>query len=211
MQARPVSDSGDDSRLKVFLTTQLGGLAGCALAAAAFFAVALFLKAHHAGFWVIMGATVVYGVVILAIGSFTARRIIRKTGLLNNPAALRYRRRFMAAMATYVFALIVALGVHIRLHLTGPVAYVVAVLPALPLVAAIGVMGLYLREETDEVERSIKSESALWATGGLLAVATVWGFLEMFKLVPHVEVWWAFPVWCLFLTPAEILTRRRYR
>jgi len=57
----------------------------------------------------------------------------------------------------------------------------------------------------------VQAEAALWATGGLLAVATVWGFLEMFGLVPHIESWAAFPIWAVCLAPAQVLARRRYR
>jgi len=74
-----------------------------------------------------------------------------------------------------------------------------------------GVIGLYLREETDEFERAIQTEAALWATGGVMAIATTWGFLEMFGLVAHLESWWAFPVWAALLGPGQLLARRRYR
>jgi hypothetical protein len=72
-------------------------------------------------------------------------------------------------------------------------------------------MGLYLREETDEFERAIQAEAALWASGGMLALATIWGFLELFELVPHIQTWWAFPIWAFLLGPGQVIARRRYR
>ncbi len=211
MASPSTDDIAPHSPLRAFLLRKFLGLGLCALAAAAFIAVAYYLRAHHAGFWAVMTAMAIYGAVILLIAFVMARSMIRVTGLLCSPAGVRYRRRFMGAMVLYVVALTVAIGVRIRLHPTGVLAYLTAIAPAVPIVAAIAVMGLYLREETDEVERAIKSESALWATGGLLSIASVWGFLEMFGLAPHVEVWAAFPVWAVFLGPAEIFTRRRYR
>jgi len=83
--------------------------------------------------------------------------------------------------------------------------------PVSALVAAIVIMGLYLREETDEFERAVQVESALWATGGMLAIATVWGFLETFRLAPYVPTWAVFPLWALLLGPAQIIARWRYR
>ncbi len=210
MADRSTDDAGG-SRVRPFLLRKLLALVLCGLSIAAYFAVVRQLEAHHAGFWTMMGATVVYGVVIIAIAVVMTRSMVRATGLLCSPAGVRYRRRFLGVMTAYVAALIAAIGIRIRLHPTGVLAYLTAIAPAVPIVAAIVVMGLYLREETDEVERAIKSESALWATGGLLSIASVWGFLEMFGLAPHVEVWAAFPVWALFLGPAEIFTRRRYR
>ena len=79
------------------------------------------------------------------------------------------------------------------------------------LVLTIVIMGLYLREETDELERAIVGEAALWATGGLLAIATTWGFLEQYGLVMHIEAWAAFPLWAFCLGPANIIVRRRYQ
>ena len=94
---------------------------------------------------------------------------------------------------------------------TGPLAWLLAVLPAVPLTAAIVVVGLYLREETDEFQRAVFAESALWATGGLLALANVWGFLEMFRIVPHIPAWIAFPLWAVLFAPSQMIVRRRYR
>ena len=58
--------------------------------------------------------------------------------------------------------------------------YLLAVLPALPLVGSLVIVGLYIAEESDEFERSILVQSMLWGLGGALSVSTVWGFLSDF-------------------------------
>ena len=193
------------------LVSQFSTYAVCGVAAAVFWFAAHYLSAHHAGFWAMMASTFVYGAVILAICYAAARMRSRMTGCALSPAAKRYQRRFMIGMSFYVLLLICAIGAFIRLHPTGVFAYLLALAPALPVVGCIVVMGLYVREETDEFERLIQTESALWATGGLLAIATVWGFMELFHLVPHVESWWAFPVWAVIWGPAQVFARRRYQ
>ena len=50
-----------------------------------------------------------------------------------------------------------------------------------------------------------------WHLGGLMAIASVWGFLEMFDLAPHVPAWSAFPLWAALIGPAQAFVRRRYR
>ena len=72
-------------------------------------------------------------------------------------------------------------------------------------------MGLYLKEETDEFWRTQQTESALLALGGMFVLVTGWGFLEMFKLVPHLQAWLVFPLWAVLLGPSSFIVRRRYR
>ena len=200
-----------DAPTKGVTAGYIAGLVGCLAAAGAFIATTFYLKLHHAAPAAFMGAALVYGLVVVAITTYTGglSRRIGKTGA--SAAARRYRRRFTTAMVVYVVALVGALSGVTQYHITGPAAYVLAIAPALPLLAVIVIMGLYLREETDEFERSIQAEAALWASGGMLAVATVWGFLELFELVPHIQTWWAFPIWAFLLGPGQAIARRRYR
>jgi xanthosine utilization system XapX-like protein len=176
----------------------------------AYLASIRYLRDHHAGPGALTAASFVYGAVVLTMG-WTFMRAHRGMTGTRSPAARRYTRRFMTAMSVYVFTLLGAVSALRYLRPTGGLAYALAIAPALPLIAAIGVIGLYLREETDEFQRAIQTEAALWATGGMMAIATVWGFLEMFGLVPHVDSWCAFPIWSVLLAPGQLLARRRYR
>ena len=201
------------SPLKAMALTVTLGVIACGAAAVAFSFTIRYLSATHAGPIAETASILLYGAIILGIAAWLARVGQRAMKMTPSAAAKRYRRRFMIAMGLYVLTLTGAIEAY-RLALLqagGALAYGLAILPALPLMGAIAAMGLYLKEETDEFERAIQAESALWATGGLLAIATVWGFLEMFGLVPHVESWVAFPAWAVFLAPAQVITRRRYR
>jgi hypothetical protein len=93
----------------------------------------------------------------------------------------------------------------------GALAYGLALLPAIPVVGMAVAMGLYFREENDEFERVVRIEQALWATGGTLTIATVWGFTEMLADAPHLPNWIWFPVWALLTAVADFFIRRRYR
>jgi hypothetical protein len=194
----------------IAVATGLALLAGFAGSAAAFMATARYLSDHNER-PAIIGAAFAYGAVILALAWAFGRVCQRAMRRRTSPAARRYQRRFMTAMSVYVFLIISAVGAFRYFKPDGVLAYGLAIAPALPLIAAIGVIGLYLREETDEFERAVQTEAALWATGGMLAIATSWGFLEMFGLVQHVESWWAFPIWAALLAPGQLLARRRYQ
>ena len=71
--------------------------------------------------------------------------------------------------------------------LAGPVAYLAAVLPALPIIGIFAAIGRYLVEEQDEYLRMLMVRQTLWASAFALSVATVWGFLESFDMVGHVD------------------------
>src|SRR3546814_19897383 len=90
-----------------------------------------------------------------------------------------------------------------------PVLWLIAVLPALPIVYFVWVLYRYLIEETDEYLKMRNVINALFGLGFLLIVATVWGFLESFKVVPHVESWMAVPAWALGLGLGHLWQRTR--
>ena len=77
----------------------------------------------------------------------------------------------------------------------GPAAYLVAVLPALPIIGIFAAIGRYLVEEQDEYVRMLMVRQTLWASGFALSVATVWGFLESFDLAGHVDSYYIVVLW----------------
>ena len=105
----------------------------------------------------------------------------------NNPAARRYMRRNLITMLLYGLSLALAAWAFLRYHPTGPLAWLLAVLPALPLIGLLAIFGLYLAEEKDEFQRFIGIQSMLWGIGGTLAVTNIWGFLESFAHVRHLN------------------------
>jgi hypothetical protein len=114
-------------------------------------------------------------------------------------------------MLLYVLFLVLAVWVFVHQHPAGVLAYALAVLPALPIVAMLAVFGLYLAEEKDEFQRWIFVQSMLWATGATLAASTVWGFMESFVQVPHLALIWIFPLYCFFWGISAALVMWRYR
>ena len=56
-------------------------------------------------------------------------------------------------------------------------------------------IGRYLVEEQDEYVRMLMVRQTLWASGFALSVATVWGFLENFDLVGHVDAYYIAVLW----------------
>lgn len=112
-----------------------------------------------------------------------------------SPAMRRYNARVIGLSLAYVAALFGVTYLFRDFHLSGPAAWGLALLPALPLVGIFIAMGRYLIEEGDEYLRAVETRKSLIATGFMLIVTTCWGFLQSFGQVPQVDFYWAAIVW----------------
>ena len=128
-----------------------------------------------------------------------------------SPAVKRYMQRFLPAMGLYVVVLLASLFAIGALEPSGPLLWILAVAPAVPILAVIAIMGLYIAEESDELPRAVMVQSMLWGIGLTLAAATVWGFLENADLVPHLSSFLIFPLFCAAMGLAQPFVWRRYR
>ncbi|QDZ06601.1 hypothetical protein FPZ24_03205 [Sphingomonas panacisoli] len=115
--------------------------------------------------------------------------------LTKTRATRRYNVRVIVLSLLYSAFLIGAVYGFKHHLVAGPIAWVVAVLPALPIVGIFVAIGLYLVEESDEYVRMMTVRQALWASGFALSIATIWGFLESFEMVQHVEAYWVSILW----------------
>jgi hypothetical protein len=118
-----------------------------------------------------------------------------------NAAQRRYLFRFLSMMTLYAVSVAWVAWTFATNPPDGDMKYLIAAAPALPVVGSIYVFGRYLFEETDEYLRHWQMVALLIATGVLLSFCAVWGFLEMFSLVPHIGLFhltWGF--WVSFGT-----------
>lgn len=116
-----------------------------------------------------------------------------------SPAVKRYTRTLLVLMTAYVAALIVAnwlIGSGIAV---GPLAWIAAILPALPIIGVFLEIGRLLTTLEDEYVRMLLVRQAMIATGFSMAVCTAWGFLGEFGLLPKVALYWAAVLWFMGL------------
>jgi len=131
--------------------------------------------------------------------------------LQKNPATRRYVYRFVPTMTAYVVFLLFAEWAIHRFHPTGSLLYALAVLPAIPIVGIIVVVGLYLAEEKDEFQRNLLIQSMLWGLGAIMALTTVWGFLQIFTPIPRFQPYMTYPLFWCFQGIATGVLQKRYR
>ncbi|WP_380781468.1 hypothetical protein [Sphingomonas sp. R86520] len=115
--------------------------------------------------------------------------------MTKSPAIRRYNRRVIILMLIYAAILMAVVYSFDRHLLSGSLAYLVAILPALPIIGVFFAIGRYLIEETDEYVRMLTIRQTLYASGFALSIATAWGFLEAFDLVGHIESYYIAVLW----------------
>jgi hypothetical protein len=113
----------------------------------------------------------------------------------STPAGKRYQRRVMVTMVFYLAVLFAAMYLVKHTHLHGWVLYTISLVPALPLLAMLGALGIYLTEEKDEYVRLMTMRSLLAGTAALLATLVVNDFLRSISGAGALPV---FTSWVLF-------------
>jgi len=131
--------------------------------------------------------------------------------LPKSKAGRRYIYRLLPTMVIYIAFLFIAQWAFHHLHPAGIAVYLLAILPALPLLGTLAIVGLYIAEESDEFERSIIVQSMLWGLGGALSVSTIWGFLEDFAKAPHISSFYVYVFFWIFMGISQPFIRMRYR
>jgi putative flippase GtrA len=122
-------------------------------------------------------------------------------------ARRRYVSRVFVAMVGYVATLLLAEILIDDRGLTGPLAWLVALLPGLCVASVFWAIGRLLIEETDEYRRSLLVRQMLVATGLTMVVATIYGFLENYGLVAHVGAFYLTILFFVGLGVGSIVNR----
>ena len=112
-----------------------------------------------------------------------------------SPATKRYNIRVAWLGLLYILFLFGAVYGFKHQLVTGPIAYLAALLPALPVIGIFGAIGRYLVEEQDEYVRMLMVRQSLFASAFALSIATVWGFLSNFGLVGRGDGYWVAIAW----------------
>lgn len=125
----------------------------------------------------------------------------------NSVAMQTYTRRVLAAGGSYVVLLFAGMAVA-RVY-SPPIAarVLLALAVAIPVLFMIRAMALLLKEENDEYLRMRIVKQSLVATGFLLTIATLYGFLNAFDVAPRVDAWAAFPLWAVGLGIGRLFQR----
>ena len=110
-----------------------------------------------------------------------------------SPANRRYVQRMAGAMVAYL-AILWTVGTiyHHGAMPQGPIRYLIAGAPALPVFFAIWAMMRFSAEEEDEYQRFLHNRAIIAALGLTLSVCVVWGLLQSYAGVGPVNLIYVF-------------------
>lgn len=119
----------------------------------------------------------------------------------------RYMIRLFTSMGIYMVSLFTAVYL-LKHHLVeGWAMWPLALLPGLSILGAFYAVGMLIIEQKDEYIRMLLVRQTLVASALAMAAATVWGFLENFGLVGHIDAFYWAIVWFFGLGVGAIFNR----
>ena len=110
-------------------------------------------------------------------------------------AMRRYTIRLAISMSAYLITLALAVNIFEKGNASGLFAWLLAILPGLSVAGVFWAIGRLLVEEQDEFQRMLLVRQSLIASAFALSISTVWGFLENFGMVEHIDAFYIVVVW----------------
>jgi hypothetical protein len=127
--------------------------------------------------------------------------------LSKNPAQRRYLIRIAIATGCYIVTLAIAVRLIRDGGIYGLPAFAIGVLPGLSVAAMFWSVGRLIVEEKDEYLRMLLVRQSLIASGFALTLTTIWGFLENFGLVAHIDGFYVAILWFIGLGIGALVNR----
>ena len=122
----------------------------------------------------------------------------------------RYLRDMFIASSLYVGVVFAAALISRNLHPPQWVLIVLALLSQAPVLLMLRAYTVYLNT-MDEFQRRLQTDSVVIAAGVTVFGSFSYGFLEDFANLPHVSMFWVFPVFCMTFGVAHVVIRWRYK
>ena len=123
------------------------------------------------------------------------------------PARRQYLVRTLIVTAIYIAGIFGASYLIRDVGVSRPLAFAGALVPGLAIAGMFYNTLSMIAATTDEFMRMLAVRQQLIAAGFALALASVWGTLEMFDLVPHAEAFYIVMLWAVGLFVGQLSNR----
>jgi hypothetical protein len=126
------------------------------------------------------------------------------------PVRRQYLVRTLIVTAIYIAGIFGASYLIGNVGVSRPLAFAVALVPGLAMVGMFANTMSMIAATKDEFMRMLAVRQQLIAAGFAMALASVWGMLEMFDLVPHVAAFYIVVLWAIGLFVGQLANRIAY-
>lgn len=123
------------------------------------------------------------------------------------PVRRQYLIRTATVAATYIVSMLVAAYLIGNVGVSRPLALALALIPGLAMAGMFWNTLSMITATKDEFMRMLAVRQQLIAAGFAMAVASVWGTLEMFDLVAHAEAFYIVVLWAVGLFVGQLSNR----
>ena len=157
----------------------------------------------------IANGLILFSVVFLVKAGLNAAANAKERGTSGGPTG-RYLLRMLAVSVTYVGSLFVASAIIDDGDPITVVSVLVALVPGIAVAGYFWAIGKFLQEQQDEFLRMLLVRQSLIATGLAFSAASIWGFLESFGQVPHVDAYWWPITWFFGIGVGAVANKIQY-
>jgi hypothetical protein len=83
-------------------------------------------------------------------------------------------------------------------------AWVFGLAAGISMVAMLIAAAIGLARQRDEFQRKLLTEAMIWGIGGMLAITTIWGLLEVHTSIPKMDILMNFPIFMVITAIAKV-------
>lgn len=152
---------------------------------------------------------VLFSMVFLAKAGMNAAANAGERGK-SGGASRNYLIRMLAVSVAYVGSIFAASTLIDEGDPITVLSVFIALVPGIAVAAYFWAIGKYLAEQQDEFLRMLLVRQSLIATGLAFSAASIWGFLENFDQVQHVDAYWWPILWFFGIGVGAIANKIQY-
>jgi peptidoglycan/LPS O-acetylase OafA/YrhL len=120
---------------------------------------------------------------------------------------IRVMRPFYALFTLYM--LIYMVTMFVKPTKDTPLAWALDLGTGISMVAMLIAAAVGMARQRDEFQRKLLTEAMIWGTGGMLAITSIWGLLEVHTSIPRMDILFNFPIFITITAIAKVALFRR--
>lgn len=158
---------------------------------------------------VLANAMMLIPMVFLVKAGLNAAHNAQRHGNRGTPQA-NYLKRMLVVSLLYLGSLFAATTMIDEGDPITPLSIAIAIVPGLAVAGYFWAIARLIIEMKDEFLKMLQVRQALIATGISLSAASIWGFLESFEQVPHIDAYWWPITWFFGLGVGALVNKLTY-